>query len=187
MLRRTTSYTITIKFVQHARVYSNEEPDAYMTARIHNGKLQYYISRNLTPVGVTESCKWTFNEFDSELSVDEFVTKRIKNHTIQFSYTPDRDKIINNEPVTITSTELVKNDTVIQAPNAFDLHVYGGVKNYEVRLDKLINDPDSVVSFNKITFKDFQIGGDYVGPVFTIYFGTTRFMINNEQILSSAD
>ena len=141
----------------------------------------YYISG--VDYTLTTSSKWTFTEYSSEIPVDELIN-RIKNHSITFKYTPDRDKVINNEPPSITSTELVRNDTVIIAPNTFDYHKYGGVKDYDIRLDKLVIDDTSVPSYNKISFKDFQIGGDYVGPIFTIYFGTTRFMMNNEQILT---
>ena len=121
-------------------------------------------------------------EFAYEISVDELINK-IRSQNITFTYTPDRDKIINNEPVSITSIEIVNNQTPIKAPNSFDYHKFGGVKDYEIRLDKLIVDTESVPGFKKITFKDFSIGGDYEGAVFTLYFGTNRFMMNNESIM----
>ena len=127
----------------------------------------------------TFSSTWTFIEYIDEITVDVLIDKIHKNE-ITFEYTPDRDKIINNEPVSITSTELIDNQTIIKAPNSFDYHKYGGVKDYEIRLDKIITDTKSVSGFSKITFKDFEIGGDYEGIVFTIYFGTNRFMMNNE-------
>ena len=184
-LYRATTFTLTDEFdLDHDPLSSNENPDVKLAITgdpSFTAGLIYYIMG--ADSSATTSCKWIFTEYDYEITVDELVN-RIRNHTITFEYTPDRDKIINNEPRTITSTELVKNETAINAPNTFDLHKYGGVKDYEIRLDKLVIDDKSVPSYNKISFKDFQIGGDYVGPIFTIYFGATRFMMNNEQILT---
>ncbi|MBO5711815.1 MAG: hypothetical protein J6R47_03160, partial [Acholeplasmatales bacterium] len=141
----------------------------------------YYI--NGLDLTQTTKAEAIYGEFNVEISVNDYLVNPIKNNTISFRYTPDRDKIYNNEPISITSTEIVNNQTSIIAPNTMDYHKYGGIIDYEIRLDKLLDDTESHIGFHKITFKDFDIGGDYEGPIFTIYFGTTKFMMNNEAIM----
>ena len=155
--------------------------DCEEVAKVGN-KATYYIS-DFEP-GVVRAALSVVERIIYEVSPEEFIASKLHTKEITFKYTPDRDILGNNDPPSITSTLLVDNATAIKAPNTMDLHKYGGVIDYEVRLDKLIVDTESIILFQKVSFKDFTIGGDYNGSIFTIYFGTTRFLMKNEQIMS---